>query len=186
MSIHWSIRRTIYRSITCFFVFAKMGENSKRWFSTYIKYFSFNWSGSICFWIFHSLSFTLFLSWVFFSLSFFQNLSSNLSFSCSLSQFFLHNLSFQPLFLNLCKTSDASLTARGLVVCLPRCQISGWYEELGAQYPHPKPYSDLVLPQLGQGGKSYPPATQRDSIRALKQPAIRAKQQFSVVRLSVK
>ena len=49
-------------------------------------------------------------------------------------------------------------------------QISGWYEELGAQYPHPKPYSDLVLPQLGQGGKSYPPATQGDSIRAPKQP----------------
>ena len=80
--------------------------------------------------------------------------------------------------------SDAPLSARRLGLCLPVRQISGWYEELGARFPHPKPYARLVLLQLGQGGKSYPPATQGDPIKAPKQPEIRAKRQFSF--LSVK
>ena len=74
--------------------------------------------------------------------------------------------------------SDASLSARGLVLCLPIRQISGWYEELGAQYSHLKPYSGLALPQLGQGYESYPPATQGDPIRAPKKPEIRLKKVF--------
>ena len=68
--------------------------------------------------------------------------------------------------------SDVSLSARGLVLCLPMRQLSGWYEELGAQYPHPEPYAGLALPQLGLGGKSYPPATQWNPSSDPKQPEI--------------
>ena len=46
-----------------------------------------------------------------------------------------------------------------------------------AQYPHPQPYPGLAPPQLGLGGQSYTPATQRDPIRAPKQPEIHPKQQ---------
>ena len=102
---------------------------------------------------FHNRSFTIFLSWAFFH----NNFSIFFFFLaiCLLQPFFdkpfFHNLCFQPLFFNLCKTSDASFSARGLVLCLLIRQISGWCEELGAQYSHPKTYSGLALPRLGQG-----------------------------------
>ena len=65
-------------------------------------------------------------------------------------------------------------------------QISGYNEELRAQYPHPQPYSGLALPQLGLGGQSYTPPMQEDPIGAPKLPEIRPIQQFFFVRLSDK
>ena len=46
-----------------------------------------------------------------------------------------------------------------------------------AQYPNPQPYPGLAPPQLGLRGQSYTPVTQRDPIRAPKQPEIHQKQQ---------
>ena len=83
--------------------------------------------------------------------------------------------------------SDAPLSARRLGLCLPVRQISGWYEELGARFPHPKPYARLVLLQLGQGGKSYPPAMQGDHIKSPQTTRdTRKMTEFFLVRLTVK
>ena len=50
-----------------------------------------------------------------------------------------------------------------------------------AQYPYSQPYPGLAPPQLGVGGQSYTPATQRDPIRAPKQPVICLNQRFFIV-----
>ena len=53
-------------------------------------------------------------------------------------------------------------------LCPPDRQISGWYEELRAQYPNPQPYSGLALSRLSLGGQSHTSGTQGDPIRASK------------------
>ena len=92
---------------------------------------------------FLNLSFKIFFQYLFFTISitlftiFFHNLSLTISFTFLFHNFsftiFLSQSFFHSLYFNLCKISDALLSARGLVACERRGRLASLYFKIQSQ-----------------------------------------------------